>query len=111
MKIFYFFPFDDFIIKSIRCQHWQFVNLLIIENKLNVLKKLEKFCFNIPLNDNTGTNVTKVYNLCTESSSSFLLRDKRTLTRNGTCLFNKNILKKKEQKMYKIQKSKLPDTL
>ena len=43
----------------------------------------------LPLNVITGTNETRVYNLCGESSSSFRLRDNLTLMRNGTCL-NKN---------------------
>lgn len=44
---------------------------------------------NLPLNVITGTNETRVYNLCGESSSSFRLRDNLTLMRNGTCLKGK----------------------
>ena len=51
----------------------------------------------LPLKSKTGTYVTWVYSLCTESSSSFLLRERRTRTRKGTwrtpcdqrCLFKR----------------------
>lgn len=45
----------------------------------------------LPLNETTGTWVTSVYNLWMESSSSFLLRARRTLTLKGTWLKRNNI--------------------
>ena len=44
----------------------------------------------LPLNETTGTWVTSVYNLWMESSSSFLLRARRTLTLKGTWLKRNN---------------------
>lgn len=44
----------------------------------------------LPLNETTGTWVTSVYNLWMESSSSFLLRARRTLTLKGTWLKSNN---------------------
>jgi len=45
-----------------------------------------------PLKVVTGTCVTSVYNLLGESSSSFLLRAKRTRTRYGTWLHKQHLI-------------------